>query len=149
MDFQSNTTTREIRWPFPVNYDAVHHVKTDVLIVGGGIVGASAAIQAARRGVKVAIIDKAAMKRSGCGGAGLDHYNHIQDNPKTPINSEEYMERGVTYGKDGHAEYIQIKGAYDFLLELERLGMPIRDEDDDFAGAPTRDEDTKLLKAYD
>ena len=34
-------------------------------------------------------------------------------------------------------------------MEVEKLGLRIRDDDDDFAGAPTRDEETKLLKAYD
>ena len=50
-------------------------ISTDILILGGGIAGCHAAISAARRGVKVAVVEKAATKRSGSGGAGAQGYH--------------------------------------------------------------------------
>jgi hypothetical protein len=34
-------------------------------------------------------------------------------------------------------------------LELEKLGLPFPDEEDEFAGAPFRDDETKIMYAYD
>ena len=49
-------------------------IETDVLIVGGGIAGLMAAINAADQGVKVTVAEKANTKRSGSGAAGNDHF---------------------------------------------------------------------------
>jgi len=117
--------------------------------VGGGLAGCCAALSALRRSASVAIADKAPIKRSGCGGAGMDHYNTVLDNPKSPMTPEENMARSADAHSLGHRDYIAIKGTWDALLELEKLGLPIRDEDGDFAGSATRDEETGLLKAYD
>jgi len=49
-------------------------IKTDVLIIGGGIAGLMAAIHAARQGVGVLVAEKANTRRSGCGATGNDHF---------------------------------------------------------------------------
>lgn len=49
-------------------------IKTDVLIVGGGIAGMQAAITAAEQGVDVIVAEKADTRRSGCGATGNDHF---------------------------------------------------------------------------
>lgn len=49
-------------------------VETDVLIVGGGIAGLMAAINAADQGVRVIVAEKANTKRSGSGATGNDHF---------------------------------------------------------------------------
>lgn len=41
------------------------------------------------------------------------------------------------------------RDSYDVLLELEKMGMKVRDTEDEFRGADFRDEKTKLLFAYD
>lgn len=56
-------------WPYCTSYGTITHVDSDVLVVGGGLAGSCAAIAAARRGARVAVADKGAVKRSGCGGA--------------------------------------------------------------------------------
>jgi len=141
-------------WPYPVNYGKENEVSADVLIIGGGIAGSHAAINAAKRGAKVAVVDKAPIVRSGSGGAGVDHWGGALTNPCSKITPEEAMKFGEggpfggPYGF-GHIRYITGKESWEALLDLEQMGMTIRDEDDEFAGAPFRDEETKLLFAYD
>ncbi|NTV90086.1 MAG: FAD-binding protein, partial [Clostridiales bacterium] len=149
MDFQANKGCEAIKWPFPIKYEKINHVYVDVLVIGGGLAGGCAGIAAARKGAKVAVVDKAPIKRSGCGGAGMDHYNTVLDNPKTPMTPEENMDKATTLGRQGHRDYIAVKGAWDALMELEAAGLPVRDVEDDFAGEATRDEEMKILKAYD
>ena len=141
-------------WPYPVNYGNENEVSADILIIGGGIAGSHAAIQAARRGAKVAMVDKAPIIRSGSGGAGVDHWGAAFTNPCSKITPEEMM----THKGDGpfaghyafgHLQYITAKESWDALLDMEQMGMKIRDEDDEFKGADFRDEETKLLFAYD
>lgn len=147
-NFQNNTHPEQIEWPYPVHYDRIIHVATDVLVIGGGLAGSSAGISAARRGLKVAVCDKAPIKKSGCGGAGMDHWNTVLENPNSPMSAEENIENGKDTGLC-HRDYIAVKGAWDALMELQRLGLPIADELDEFKGAATRQEENKLLKAYD
>jgi succinate dehydrogenase/fumarate reductase flavoprotein subunit len=47
---------------------------TEVLVVGGGIGGLMAAINAARNGAQVVVAEKANTKRSGSGATGNDHF---------------------------------------------------------------------------
>ena len=49
-------------------------VKTDYLIIGGGVAGLQSAITAAALGVDVLIAEKADTRRSGSGCGGNDHY---------------------------------------------------------------------------
>jgi succinate dehydrogenase/fumarate reductase flavoprotein subunit len=127
-----------------------------VLIIGAGVAGAMAGLMAARRGVRVAIVDKSNISISGCGGAGLDHYGGCISNPDCPISPEEYMDippdasfsGGRIMGGD-HRSYIQSKGSWDNLMEMERLGLKFRDEEGEFEGAPFRDDKTKIMYAYD
>ena len=138
-------------WPYPVNYGKENRIETDVLIIGAGIAGVMAGLRAARRGVKVAVIDKAPIEISGSGGAGIDHYGSCNSNPDSGITPEEQMEMAprMPGRTPDHRSYIVMKGSWDNLLELERLGMRFRDEDDEFAGAPFRDDKTKIMYAYD
>src|SRR5271157_3498900 len=48
------------QWPYPLRYGQEQVIETDVLILGGGIAGCWAAISAARKGLRVAIIEKSA-----------------------------------------------------------------------------------------
>ncbi|MGN1002125.1 MAG: FAD-binding protein [Oscillospiraceae bacterium] len=138
------------QWPYELRYDKVNRVSVDVLVIGGGHAGCCAGIQAARRGSRVAVVDKAPIKRSGCGGAGQDHWNTILDNPYSPMSPEENAERAISGGAlQGHREYIAVKGTWDALLKLEEMGLPIRDRDGYFRGAETYHEESGLLKAYD
>jgi succinate dehydrogenase/fumarate reductase flavoprotein subunit len=56
-------------------------ISTDVLIVGGGLAGANAAMAAAERGAQVVVADKGKIERSGDIGGGVDHFlAYLNDN---------------------------------------------------------------------
>jgi adenylylsulfate reductase subunit A len=52
----------------------VRTIATDVLVIGGGLGGCMAAINAADHGAKVVIIEKSHTERSGAAGTGNDHF---------------------------------------------------------------------------
>jgi succinate dehydrogenase/fumarate reductase flavoprotein subunit len=141
-----------VPWPYPVRYGQQDSYETDVLIVGGGIAGVWAAIAARRTGAHVMIMEKAETRRSGAGGTGVDHWGYAADNPCSTISPEEMTKALVEnhFGyRSGISTYIHASSAYETLLEMEAMGGKIRDTDDDFVGAPFRDDKTKLLFAYD
>ena len=138
-------------WPYPVRYGQQREVSADVLVLGGGIAGCWAAISAARRGVKVVLVEKGATVRSGAGGSGCDHWVNTP-NPCSKVTAEEVVqwELESTGGyTNALSRYIAARESYETLLELERMGGKIRDTEDEFKGAPFRDEETKFLFAYD
>jgi succinate dehydrogenase/fumarate reductase flavoprotein subunit len=140
-------------WPYPILYDKQSEINADVLVIGGGIAGCTAAIAAAKKGVKVALVEKSATVRAGAGGSGIDHWLFAATNPVSEISPEEMTNTIVNEGQGGWMTgitlYIQSKESYDALLDLERWGMKVRDSDDEFKGAPFRDEKSKLLFCYD
>ena len=85
MSNQINYGSVPAKWPYPIKYGEENRIETDVLVIGAGVSGAMAALKAARRGVKVAVIDKAPINVSGSGGAGLDHYGGCFSNPDCEI----------------------------------------------------------------
>jgi succinate dehydrogenase/fumarate reductase flavoprotein subunit len=143
-------------WPYPVRYRTETEAEFDVLVIGGGVAGCHAAINAARSGARVALLDKGAVIRSGSGGAGVDHWHGAVGNPCCDITPEEFVQVvdtypfGVTseYG-NGITCYIMAKESYETLLDLESMGARVRDTGDEFAGAEFRDDETKLMFAYD
>jgi len=141
-----------MEWPYPVAYGKENEISADVLVLGGGPAGCFAAITAAKKGLKVVLVDKAAVIRSGAAGAGLDHYGWVPTNPASRVTSEE-LTQAMVENQGGwmcgiHA-YISCREGWDALLEPEKMGMKIRDTEDEFKGAEFRDEETKLLFAYD
>ncbi|NLV50968.1 MAG: FAD-binding protein, partial [Clostridiales bacterium] len=61
------------KWPYPVRYEEETREECDVLVIGGGLAGSFAAINAAKKGASVIVTDKGAIVRSGCAGSGIDH----------------------------------------------------------------------------
>jgi flavin-dependent dehydrogenase len=84
-------TTGSLKWPYPVHYGKENEVVADVLVIGGGVAGCHAAINAAKKGAKVAIVDKGPLIRSGDGGAGVDHWHLACTNPCSKVTPEEIM----------------------------------------------------------
>ena len=142
-------------WPYEVDYGKENEFVTDVLIIGAGVAGCHAAINAAKRGAKVAVVEKGATLRSGSSGAGVDHWGVAFANPCSTITPDEIAERPSTNRglvinyHNGIFRYITLKESWDALLDCEKMGLQFRDVDDEFAGAPFRDDKTKIMFAYD
>ena len=139
-------------WPFPNEFGQTETVESEVLVLGGGLSGCFAAIAAARRGRSVVIVEKGATLRSGAGGTGFDHWESACTNPCSKVTPEEiayaYVDEQDHYS-NGISHYIECREGWDRLVDLESFGGKIRDMDDEFAGADFRDEETKLMFAYD
>lgn len=138
-------------WPYSVDYGKENKVKTDILVLGGGIAGCWAAISAARKGLKVVLVEKGATIRSGAGGTGCDHWLYTP-NPCSNLTAQDMVEAELAF-TNGYlnciTRYIAAKESYDTLLELEKMGAKIRDTEDEFKGADFRDEKSKFLFCYD
>lgn len=137
-----------LEWPYPIRYEQEREIETDVLVLGGGIAGCWAAISAARKGVRVVMVEKGDTIRSGAGGPGVDHWNDCPKNPLSKVDPDEWAQRmadsngGYTCGI---AHQIQCRENYDTLLELEKMGGKVRDYDDEYKGAEGRDDETKFM----
>ena len=81
-----------MEWPYPTHYGKENEITADVLIIGGGIAGCHAAINAANKGAKVVVVDKAAVIRSGNGGAGVDHWHGACTNPCCKVSPENFVQ---------------------------------------------------------
>jgi succinate dehydrogenase/fumarate reductase flavoprotein subunit len=148
--------SRAAKWPYPVNYGKENEVSCDVLVLGGGVAGCHAAINAAKKGARVVVVDKGPVRRSGCSGAGVDHWHAACTNPCSKITPEEMVAEheycgGYSYGElgNGISCYITCKEGWDTLQDVEKMGVPVRDVNDEFVGAEFRDDKTKLMFAYD
>jgi len=133
-------------WPYPILYDKEQEIDTDILVIGGGIAGCWAAISAARKGVRVTLVEKADTIRSGAGGPGCDHWCNVPANPHSKVDPDEWAQRMSSrpYG-NGIGNQIQCREDYDTLLELEQMGGKIRDVDDEYMGVEGRYDDTKFM----
>lgn len=139
-------------WPYEVNYGKEHVIESDVLVVGGGPAGCRAAIEARKYGATVAVMDRGFAKHSGNGGAGVDHWHGAVTNPCSKVTPEMYSEVAMECAggyTNGSARFIIGKEGWDCLLDLEKMGLQIRDLDDEYKDTIFRDEETKLLFAYD
>lgn len=143
---------QNFEWPYPVEWDKEEIISADVLVLGGGIAGCMAAISAARKGQKVVLVEKGATKRSGAGGSGCDHWESAATNPCSKVTPE-VLTSAMLDDNDGFnngiSHYIECREGYDRLLDIEKMGGKIRDTEDEFKGAAFRDEETKLMFAYD
>jgi len=133
-------------WPYPIKFGQEQIVDTDVLVIGGGIAGCWSAISAARLGVRVALVEKGDVKRSGSGGPGCDHWCNAPANPLSRADPDEWAQHMAdTPYCNGIGLQIQNREDFDTLLEMEQMGGKIRDTEDEFLGAEGRDDETKFM----
>ena len=140
------------KWPYGNETDQEEVVNSDVLVLGGGLAGCYAAIAAARKGKSVVLVEKGATVRSGSAGSGFDHWESACSNPCSKVTPKEIAEAYIEeqdYYSNGIAHYIECREGYDRLLDMESFGGKIRDTEDEFKGAEFRDDETKLMFAYD
>ena len=135
-------------WPYPILYDREQEIDTDVLVIGGGMAGCWAAISAARKGLRVALVEKSATVRSGAVGPGVDHWCDAPNHPLSKVDPDEWAVRltGANGGYNcGIGRQIQCRENYDTLLEIEQMGGKIRDTEGQWKGAEGRDEKTGFM----
>jgi succinate dehydrogenase/fumarate reductase flavoprotein subunit len=100
----------------------------------------------------VVVVEKGAAKMSGAGGSGCDHWESAASNPCSKVTPE-VLTNAMLDDNDGYnngiSHYIECREGYDRLLDIEKMGGKIRDTEDEFKGAAFRDEESKLLFAYD
>ncbi len=140
------------KWPYENEFDKKETVTSDVLVLGGGLAGCYAAVGAARKGLSVVLVEKGATERSGAAGSGFDHWESACTNPCSKVTAKEIAEAYIEeqdYYSNGIAHYIECREGYDRLLDMESFGGKIRDTEDEFKGAEFRDDETKLMFAYD
>ena len=117
----------------PVN----KHLSTDVLIVGGGIAGLSAAISARASGVGVLIAEKANTLRSGSGVTGNDHflcYIPEKHGPDVSVIVKELHQSMMGANQDVPLSRRFLEKSFDIVKLWHSWGINMRIDDWTFMG---------------
>lgn len=119
-----------------IEYTTENH-QSDVLIIGGGLAGAVAAIKARENGADVIVLEKANTYRSGDAGSGLDHiYSYVPPVHEKVGYTKELMKSdmlqcgllGLGIGfREIPDHFVDV--SYERILELEKLGINFRYDD--------------------
>ncbi len=124
------------------NSSKVEHqeLETDVLILGGGLAGCFAAIKAREAGARVVLFDKAAIRRSGNAGHGMDHLPAIAY-PGLTIDPEELGRRAMA-GMEGLVDprisYVIAEEGIHRALDLSEYGVQVFHKENQFLFVPSR-----------
>lgn len=115
-------------------------LETDILIIGGGTAGCYAALTVARESnLKVMVLEKANIKRSGCLAAGVNAINAYITKKITP---EDYMNYALVDSENIAREDLLItmaKGLNKVVSDLENLGLVIlKDESGEYQSRGNR-----------
>ncbi|MCC7326523.1 MAG: FAD-binding protein [Burkholderiales bacterium] len=108
-------------------------LRTDVLVIGGGIAGCFAAMRAKDMGADVVLLDKATVRRGGSVGPGMDHLS-AGIGPES-MTMEQGIERARSARKDLGDPNVCLtidKGCFQRVLEFEKFGVPVREDDGSF-----------------
>ncbi|MBW1723323.1 MAG: FAD-binding protein [Deltaproteobacteria bacterium] len=112
------------------------YLKTDVLIIGGGVAGLNAALSAREAGQDVVIMDKAVIKRSGHAAGGIDHFcAYLNTGPEWDTR-EAYLEFTAKSAR-GAADLSVVEKVYCDELEtaikrFDDIGCTLRRPDGSF-----------------
>jgi len=111
-------------------------VKTDVLVIGGGLAGCNAAMGAAEAGASVVVTDKGKIERSGDIGGGVDHFMaYLETGPKWDTRDAflEYVEKvGRGTNHISHIESLFCDELPDAIERMVRIGNPLTQPDGTF-----------------
>ncbi|SHK56170.1 adenylyl-sulfate reductase subunit alpha [Fibrobacter sp. UWH4] len=109
----------------------IERLKTDLLIIGGGTAGCYAAITAAQNasqeavGLKILIVEKANIKRSGCLAAGVNALNAYITEGRTPKDYVEYAKKDADGIVREDLLYTISEKFNEVTARLEKLGLVI------------------------
>ena len=113
----------------------IERLETDLLIIGGGTAGCYAAITAAKAsqkaaGLKILIVEKANIKRSGCLAAGVNALNAYITEGRTPKDYVEYAKKDADGIVREDLLYSISEKFNDVTAHLEKLGLVILKDKD-------------------
>jgi succinate dehydrogenase/fumarate reductase flavoprotein subunit len=118
-------------------------VDTDVLVIGGGISGCPAAWKAAEHGVKVTLLEKSKLERSGDASHGIDE---IQWFPRDGLTTLDVLKiyggekmgkrRGFGRQRDPNMFYRVVDHSLWMVEELDRAGVTMRWDDGEYYWFP-------------
>ena len=114
----------------------IERFKTDLLIIGGGTAGCYAAITAAQNasqeavGLKILIVEKANIKRSGCLAAGVNALNAYITEGRTPKDYVEYAKKDADGIVREDLLYTISEKFNEVTAHLEKLGLVILKDKD-------------------
>lgn len=112
------------------------HLKTDILVIGGGTAGCYAAITAARQSpdVQILIVEKANIKRSGCLAAGVNALNAYITEGQTPRDYLEFVRWDAEKIIRDDLVLSMAERFNETASDLERMGLVIqKDENGKYA----------------
>ena len=108
--------------------------ETDVLIAGGGGAGLTAAYYAAKENVRVTVVNKGKIQRTGATITAPGAISAVDDRWKHPDDSVETMIddtiKGGSYVNDRHMVESVARESAGVLLELERMGAIFQRKED-------------------
>ena len=115
----------------------IERLKTDLLIIGGGTAGCYAAITAASNaaenkgaGLKILVVEKANIKRSGCLAAGVNALNAYITEGRTPRDYVEYAKKDADGIVREDLLYSISEKFNEVTAHLEKLGLVILKDKD-------------------
>ena len=110
----------------------IERFKTDLLIIGGGTAGCYAAITAAQEAadLKILIVEKANIKRSGCLAAGVNALNAYITEGRTPKDYVEYAKKDANGIVREDLLYSISEKFNEVTAHLEKLGLVILKDKD-------------------
>ena len=115
----------------------IDHIEADIVVCGGGIAGALAAIEAARRGKKVVVLERANTYRSGSAGSGIDHLtSYVPPFHEAIGYTKQMMKDETAEGFIGRGlgnrritdHFVDV--SYERILSLEEFGLKLRGFED-------------------
>lgn len=115
----------------------IERLKTDLLIIGGGTAGCYAAITATSNaaenkgaGLKILVVEKANIKRSGCLAAGVNALNAYITEGRTPRDYVEYAKKDADGIVREDLLYSISERFNEVTAHLEKLGLVILKDKD-------------------
>ena len=109
------------------------YLESEILVIGGGLGGAMAAIAAARQGRSVIVVEKAHVDRSGAAGTGNDHFGGVIIPGQSEWGVEDLVEDHVAMAFGfAHRDLIRNMAADSFsrVKDLEAMGVEFRKDAD-------------------
>ncbi|MDR1778217.1 MAG: FAD-dependent oxidoreductase [Clostridiales Family XIII bacterium] len=112
----------------------IRYEKADVLVIGGGLAGAQAALAAREQGAEVIVLEQAHVTRSGNAGSGVDHTHGYIPTVHEPKG---YRREDMEYDKANQAFFnlgfgrveftdLFLEHSYEVLTGLEKYGVKVR-----------------------